>query len=270
MIIISGIGRLYLCVLLALVVQSSSSAAGSKVAISVSKATVLIFDDAIDEVELGSSEYVTRIKGKFLLIRAKRLGARPTFLFVRYGQGSRFCNVEISASNAAPLEYRMSDVLGVEGKLPDEGNAASVSHADRQASFLLRKKQGYYTYSKKDYGVRITLVDIEHFRGNTYLKFHVKNSSSIDVNMEYMSFNYYDVGRRMLFFSKRVKSRLVEPIVPLPVVQVGAFRSGNFVFCIPTVTVNGGLEVCFGEANEGRTITMNIPGKVLLSAKRRL
>ncbi len=268
---IRKISRQFLYVLLVLVYQSNDRCDDVRLEISASKATVLIFDDVIDEIELGSSGYVSKIKGTFLLIRAKSLKASPTFLFVRYGQGKKFCNIEICASNGAPLEYRMSSILKTGAELlGGEVTGKSGGKANKVTSFFMRKGQSYYTYSKKDYGVRITLLDIEHYNGNTYLKFYVKNNSSIDMDMDYISFNYYDTTRYFLLFSRRVKSRVVEPILPLPVVHVGSMQGSEFVFCIPTISVNGGLEVCFGEANEGRTITMNIPGKVLLKAKRRL
>lgn len=263
--------KVFCCLFVLLLLQSSKAVNTNRIYISVSKATVLIFSDPIDEIELGSSEYASKIKGNFLLIRAKKLNAKPTFLFVRYGNGKNFQNLEICASNNAPMEYNMSDFV-------EKGSTSAKSKTskkdsrpqEKQIRFMLNSKQKYFTYSKQEHGTQLTLLDIEHFDGNTYLKFNIKNKSSIDLDMQHISFNYYDIDKYLFLFSKRVRNKLVEPVIPPENVKVNASESKDFVFCIPTVKASGGLEVYFEEAEASKALSINIPHRVLLNAKRRL
>jgi hypothetical protein len=242
-----------------------------QIQISSAKATVLVFDDIIDELELGNNEYVTKIKGKFLLIRAKSLNSKPTFLFVRYSNGSKFYNLEISPSNQAPLEYVIRDKNKSESSSANSNTGAAnildkALDKTKVVKYFFSKKQRYYTYSKKQYGIRVSLIDIIHCAGSTYFKLNIKNSSSIDMCIDYVLFNYYDKSSFIPLISSKINIKNVDPTFLPDSLVVSSFSSNDYVFGIPTISVNGGLDIRFGETDEGRTIDMSIPSKVLLNA----
>jgi len=230
----------------------------NRIGILYSKISTLVFKEEIVDVEIGSQEYHVKVKGRYLLLRAKHKHAQPTSLFVRYGKKMHYYVADIFPDENAPLQYHLEeDIGGKEAEKKEEKVTPTFSE----------NNQEYYTLGVISNGIHVILTKIFHTDNTTNLQLFIDNTSSIDLCLSHWTFEYVTILRKFLFFKKK-KGKLVELIASPDSINVPA-KSGEYVvFTIPIYVSEGGLEIFLGEDDGERGFRFSIPNEILLQAKR--
>lgn len=241
-----------------LVAVATSHAQDSKIGISHNKISTLVFDEEIVDVELGSQGYHVKVKGRYLLLRAKSPNTNLTSLFVRYGKKKNHYYVtEIFPDNNAPLEYLIQE---------DCSSDVAKKRLEKEA-FFSDNEQEYFDIGVIKNGVQVILNKMLHKDNATRIQLFIHNTSSVDLFLEQYTFEYVTILSKGFFTAKK-KHKLVEPITEPSSCRVSAKGDAYMEFSIPTYVSEGGLEVFFGESAGERGFRFLIPSKVLLKAKR--
>ena len=177
---------------------SQVAASEDRLGVLYSKFTTLIFPAAILDVEIGSGAYYTKVKGKYLLLRAKHKKVAPTSLFVRYGKQRQCYVVELFPDPKAPLKHY---IAADNPELPDT-NPPQASPVD--TLFADHQQQEYYTLGTKQQGVEVILTNILHADQVTYLRFFIKNTATVPCSVNYYSFEYITFLNNFFFFKNLV------------------------------------------------------------------
>lgn len=258
-----------LVLLLAFVVGFSEQ---ERLGILVSKSSVLSFPEDIVDVELGNSDYSFKVKGKNLLLFAKKMNAEPTTLFIRYGKNKQAYVAEIFPDDASPLQRSLpaSPVLPTQRpeQLPQQAYQTPIE-PKQPAIFSPSEKQEYFNFGYNKEGVKFILTNIMHQGDLTHLRFFIENNTTTNLRIGHYTFEYITYLRKFIFLtSKKIKP--VELHSAPTVILLEAGGGDYFDFAVPTFISNGGLEVFLGESNQGeREYKIFIPAKVLLKARRK-
>ena len=248
-----------LLILILVLVSSVAHANQDKVGVLYDKITTLVFDEEILDVELGSQAYHVKVKGRYLLLRAKNKEVAPTSLFVRYRKKTQHYYVaEILPDVKAPLQYAIQAMTEKKRAKPDQ----------EMSSLFKDTNQEYFDIGVIQHGVKVILNKILHVADSTYIQVFVENTASIDLCLEQWTFEYITVLNRGIFKKKR-KRKLAEPIIAPNSIMIPAKSAQYVVFSIPTYMSTEGLEVSLEENNGERRFKFLIPNKVLLKAKKK-
>lgn len=229
----------------------------NRIGILSSRISTLVFQEDIVDIEIGSQEYHVKVKGRYLLIRAKHKHAQPTSLFVRYGKKMHYYVAEISPDDNAPLTYNLAEDI----------SEREVETDKKMTPNLADTSQKYFTLGVIGNGVRVILTNIIHTDSTTNIQLFIDNTSSVDLFLSHWTFEYVTTLRKFLFFKKK-KGKIVEPISYPNSINVPAKCGEYVVFSIPTYVSEGGLEIFLGEDDGERGFRFMIPSKVLLKAER--
>lgn len=224
-----------------------------------SKISTLVFKEEIVDIEIGNQEYHVKVKGRYLLLRAKHKHAQPTSLFVRYGKKMHYYVADIFPDENASLQYHLELEEDIGGKEAEKEKKVTPTFSENN--------QEYSTLGVISNGIHVILTKILHTDNTTNLQLFIDNTSSIDLCLSHWTFEYVTVLRKFLFFKKK-KGKLVEPITSPDSINVPA-KSGKYVvFAIPIYVSEGGLEIFLGEDDGERGFRFSIPNEILLQAKR--
>jgi len=253
--------------LLLIVFGSYTTQEADRLGILINKASVLTFEEDIVDVELGNADYYLKIKGRCLLLRAKKEQSQPTTLFVRYGKHKHFYVAEIFPDNNAPLQQVIPAQKVIEPAR--EVSITMEATPDITTIFSPHETQTYYSYGIRKDGVQVILTNIIHEKDITYLRLFIENNASIKLNLSHYTFEYISFLKKFLFFTSK-KRKLVDPLAAPAAIELAPNSGQYFVFAIPIYTTNGGLEIFLGESSQGeREFQLSIPSKILLKAHRK-
>lgn len=234
-----------------------SHAQDNRIGILSSRISTLVFKEDIIDIEIGSQEYHVKVKGRYLLLRAKHKHAQPTSLFVRYGKKMHYYVAEIFPDDRANLTHNIAEEI----------SDREVETDKKITPTLADTSQNYFTLGVIGNGVRVILTNIIHTDSTTNIQLFIDNTSSVDLCLSHWTFEYVTTLRKLLFFKKK-KSKLVEPITYPDSIDVPAKCGEHVVFSIPTYVSEGGLEIFLGEDDGERGFRFMIPSKILLKAER--
>jgi hypothetical protein len=244
-----------------LIAVATSHAQDNKIGISHNKISTLVFDEEIVDVELGNQEYHVKVKGRYLLLRAKSPNINFTSLFVRYGKKKNHYYVtEIFPDNNAPLKYLIQKDC--------DSDVAKKRTEPEKEPFFSDNEQEYFDIGVIQNGVQVILNKILHTDNATGIQLFIRNTSSVDLFLEQYTFEYVTILSKG-FFTVKKKHKLVEPMTEPSSCRVSARGDGYMEFSIPTYVSEGGLEVFLGESAGERGFRFLIPSKVLLKAKKK-
>ena len=245
--------------------------------ITISKPSVLSFNEDIIDYSIGNKDYSIQVKGNNLLIVANGAKELPTTLFVRYGKDKKAFVAEISPDDNAPIHQFIEDSTPHASMRSTDSNnrekdlmtLEEEKKTKQQTLFSPQEKLEYFNYGIEKNGVKVIVANIAHYQDNSYFRIFVKNNTSIPLNIGNVSFEYISYQRKYLIFRSK-KSKLVTTTLAPEVVEIGPNEGKYFMFAIPTYTSNGGLNIFFGESDKGeREFSIAIPMKVLLQARRK-
>ncbi|MHB9148002.1 MAG: hypothetical protein ACYC2U_06380 [Candidatus Amoebophilus sp.] len=240
-----------------------------KLGILVSKSSVLSFPEDIVDVELGNSDYSFKVKGKNLLLFAKKKNAEPTTLFIRYGKNKQAYVAEIFPDDASVLQRSLPYAPAHPIQNPENSMQQAPIEPKRPTVFSPNQKQEYFIFGCNKDGVKVILTNIIHQGEITHLRFFIENNTTTNLKIGHYTFEYITYLKKFIFLtSKKIKQ--VEPNSAPTVILLEAGGGDYFDFAVPTFISNGGLEVFLGESAQGeREYKIFIPSKVLLKARRK-
>lgn len=239
-----------------------------RLGVPITKPSVFSFAEDILDVDLGNSDYHVKLRGKSLLIFAKKKDSQPTTLFVVYGKNKETYVAEIFPDDRAPLQRFIKSPTNPAPTTPAQPTDLKVQEVGK-AIFSPNEKQAYYSYGMRKDGIQVILTNIVHQGDLTYLRLYIENNTTTHLKLAEFSFEYITYLRKFLLF-KSTKTKLVEPIIPLSAMDVAPHGAHYFVVAIPTYTSNGGLEIFLGESGQGeREFKLVVPNKLLLKAQRK-
>lgn len=251
---------------------TSISHATDSIGILINKKSILSFSEDIIDVDIDSEDYFFKIKGKNLLIRAKKTQASHATLFVRYGKDKTNYVAEIFADEKAPIHRVIDQQEGIEvhRDVMEPAKRNYKTHTVASSSFFApNQKQQYSWFAVDEGGVIVMISNIMHSGKNTYIRVYIENNTTVNLQLSQQTFEYITTLKKWLFFSSEQKNR-VNPIVYPSTIDLGPMQFDYFEFAIPTYTSNGGLDIFLGESEHGiRKFKINIPTKILLQAPRR-
>lgn len=253
-------GKKILLLILFLGSVARSHGQGNRIGILSSKISTLVFNEEVLDTELGSQEYHIKVKGRYLLLRAKHRNVQPTSLFVRYGKKKQHHYVaEIFPDETAPLMYLIEE----------DSERKEVGPEQKVSATFTDHHQEYFTIGVSQNGIQVILNKMLHIDNTTSLQLFIKNTSSIDLCLDQWTFEYITTLKGV-FFSKKKRSKLVEPISPPDCINVPAKCGEYVVFSIPTYVSEGGLEIFLGEEDGERGFRFFIPNEIILKANRKV
>lgn len=231
-----------------------------RVGISPTIISTLVFQEAIEDVELGSQSYHVKVKGRYLLLRAKHEDVKPTSLFVRYGKKKhQYYVAEIFPDKNGALQYLIQE---------SDNQHAPNKQPTTQHTLLDDTQQEYYDIGIRKHKIGVILTKILHIDRTTVLQLFINNASSVDFCLTQWTFEYVTLLKKSLPWATKKKYTLVDPIDEPAEVKVAAQQSVYIEFHIPTYITTGGLSVFLGEEHGERDFKFLIPNRVLLKAKK--
>ncbi|WP_044282814.1 hypothetical protein [Candidatus Amoebophilus asiaticus] len=245
---------------------SASRAETAQIGVPITKPTVFSFEEEIIDIDLGNQDYHVKLRGKSLLIFAKKQDSRPTTLFVLYGKNKETYVAEIYPDDQAPLQRFIKAQVH---ETPTTPTQQPVIKSVLKNVFFASEKQEYFSYGTREEGIKAILVNVSHHQDITYLRFFLENNTTTNLKLAHFGFEYITYLRKFLFF-RSTKTKVVEPIGGLPAIELAPSSSKYFVVALPSYTSNGGLEVFLGESGQGeREFRIHVPSRILLKAKRK-
>lgn len=233
----------------------------SSIGVSYDKITTLVFEEEIIDAELGSQEYDVKVKGRYLLLRAKNASVAPTSLFVRYGSKPQHYYVaEIAPSQEAPLQY----IIPL-----DRPNQVTKSSEERPSPFT-DTTQEYFDIGIIQNEGKVILTKLLHEGGSTWMQLYIENTSKEDLCLEPPKFTYITTVRSgFWFWNKAEKQRIVASNTAPNSVVVPAHRGRYVAFSIPIYEARESLSVCLETLQGASTWKFTISFSILREANRK-
>jgi conjugative transposon TraN protein len=246
------------------------------------KTTHILFPASIRYVDLGNDKIIAGIAGdaeNVLRIKAAVEDfSEETNLAVITNNGYYYTFNVRYAVEPDKLNVEMQDFLhdgstvnrpnnSVEVRLKELNNESPqliqvIMRAIQKNNFRIIRHIG-----ARGFGVQFLLKGIYSYGGMLYFHTEIRNNSSVDYKIDYLSYKIVD--------KKTVKRTTTQELVLLPVRslnQVTAVKGRTAeltVFAIPVFTImeNKVLQVDLHEANGGRHLTFNVENKDLVRAR---
>lgn len=239
-----------------------------------SSTTYLIFDDAITLFNLGNTDYQAQpattnqvgIAAQVLFLKAKSTSAKPTTLFLTYGNKI----YEAYLTYQEPISKAFYDYRGVEKRAETLKMQDESSLIDARFKKLASLSPNVLFKGYKS-GIILKCESLYNDENGTYLKFLVNNESSITYEIDNVSFSYISKMKKKAI--NRLQSLGIEEVNALKSIEptkiVATQKSNTFMYYIPlyATTENGSLQVIFREKNGLRNVSIDIPFKKILKAE---
>lgn len=244
--------------------------------VTTNKTTNLVFPFAIKSVDRGSADILVqkaRYIDTILQVKAGRENFRETNLSVVTTDGKLYSFLLHYTSSPAHLNF----VFGRDTLQKNEVQAESYfqeheqqdNEADfiRNATFVAAKPKFMHGMKASKYKIGLQLEGIYIKNGNLYFQLQLKNTSNLPYPVEMLRFVIRD--KRL---SKRESTQEIE-LKPLH--KYGNTNSINanassicvFVFSPFTIANSKNLLITMSEKNGGRTLSLKIKDKQILSAR---
>ena len=227
--------------------------------------TYLIFNEPITLFNLGCKDYEAKADNpRILFIRAKTTLAKRSTIVVTYGDEIYTAYIAFKMNAHAFYDFRKKKILdevveNIEQK-KIENKLKSISKLPKNTNILANKQQ-----------IELNLLNLYNDNKATFLRFSLKNHSSIIYDLDYVSFAYIEKRKHT---SKKINSlnsglQEVEPLVKVEKLLTESGKSNEYLYALPlySTTENGYLQIIFREKAGLRSITIDIPFKEILRAE---
>ena len=231
----------------------------------------LIFAEHVDFVDLGKpSSFSVFIEGNALLVKTLKPSSDSSTLFIRSGnqiwEGFVYANKAkrkyfYSFTNTSP-KYKSTDSIALELKLPKNDSLNLVKNKCHLFSAIKTEHLDLgFVSSSLDAAITVIRNDNKY----TYLKFLVKNKTSIPYQLDFISFQYYQHLSKGLLRKARKLPNDVLPFYKTDIAAVEAFKTQSLIYVIPSfgLAENGFLQVLFREMKGDRVLKIKISGETI-------
>lgn len=225
----------------------------------------------VDLIDIPSSEYVSSIDGKTVLIKAKKNGAEASTFLIKCGDNYYsgkviyketlskyfydFRNYTIATTTTTEVKTEVK----IE-KTPAELDTLKIIHRERMSSVKSLPNKIKTLGGMQD-NVYLGCMLIMHDETATYIKLKLSNYSNVNYIIENTTFEITESGGTIL----RNEVKAVHEDVPR---AVASKDDQYLVYCLPLIGIpdNAEVKVTLRERNGLRTITLLIPAKIISSA----
>lgn len=224
----------------------------------------LIFDEPITLFNMGSKDYEAKADNpRILFIRAKTTLAKRSTIVVTHGEEIYTAYIAFKMNVQTFYDFRKKKILeevaeDIEQK-KIENKLKSIARLSKNINIVAKKQQ-----------IEVNLLNLYNDNEATFLRFSLKNQSSIIYDLDYVSFAYIEKRKRK---AKKINSlnnglQEVEPLVKSEKLLTESGKSNEYLYALPlySTTEDGFLQVIFREKAGLRSITINIPFKKILRA----
>ncbi|MHB9147583.1 MAG: DUF4138 domain-containing protein [Candidatus Amoebophilus sp.] len=242
----------------------AQAAAPLSLAVSEKGITVVVLEGKINEVNIGSDEYVAKVNQHYLLLKSRKAQAAPTSLFVTYNNHQQFLHATLMYASKPPTTYDLRASLAPENTLADDKNK-EVDKKWASPQMLRRiESLAFLPQQYKDIGMRrdqltaiVThiLSDADYF----YLQLFIRNKASAAFKVDEASFCYVSGSQERVEVSPIVAP--LEEIVP-------ARAHESWVYVLPSYALKqqDRLEINLWEKKGSRHLRLVIPSSILLTS----
>ncbi len=227
--------------------------------------TYLIFDEPITLFNLGSKDYEAKAdEPRILFIRAKTTLAKRSTLVITHGNEIYTAYIAFKMNTQAFYDFRKKAVL----KEEVVENTEQKKLETKLNSLTKLPKNIIVTVKKQQ--IELNLLNLYNDNEATFLKFSLKNKSSIVYDLDYVSFAYIEKRKRT---SKKINSlnsglQEIEPLAKVEKLVTQSGKSNEYLYALPlySTTEDGFLQVIFREKAGLRNVIIEIPFNKILRA----
>jgi hypothetical protein len=228
--------------------------------------TVVVLAAKINEVNLGSEEYVAKVNHNYLLLKSRKKDAAPTSLFVTYDDSQQFLHATLTYTIEPPKTYDLRGALSQGESLEEPPLAKPKPGEEKISSQVIQRIQSLELLPQayKDLGIRrdgltaiIThiLADKDHY----YLQLFIENSASVAFEVEEVTFDYVSGAQERL---------QAVPIYSPNEATVPARTCKTWVYVLASYALKDKdkLEINCWEKKGARHVQLAIPSSILLNS----
>jgi hypothetical protein len=227
--------------------------------------TYLIFDEPITLFNLGSKDYEAKAdEPRILFIRAKTTLAKRSTLVITHGDEIYTAYIAFKMNTQAFYDFRKK--AGLKAEVVEnaeqkrlENKLNSLTKLPKNINVVVRKQE-----------IELNLMNLYNDNEATFLKFSLKNKSSIVYDLDYVSFAYIEKRKRT---SKKINSlnsglQEIEPLAKVEKLLTESSKSNEYLYALPlySTTEDGFLQVIFREKAGLRNVIIEIPFNKILRA----
>jgi hypothetical protein len=232
-----------------------------------SATTYLLFASEVTLVDIGQKgEYVSSIEGKCVFVKAAKDGAAPTSILVQHGN-------EYFVALLAYKKLSSHFLYDYRKKASPEIALQKESKHDETVD-IEKVRQHFISFQNLPQGIRrkrtgkdhlqLSLTHLANDKGATYLNFTLRNGSTIDYQIDMVSFERSEKrGKR--FSSNNVNLEFVEPILCSSTQAIEAKCKEALQFAIPlyALRARSHMIVTLREKNGSRMLSLKIPARYI-------
>lgn len=245
------------------------------------KTTHILFPASIRYVDLGSDKIIAGVAGdaeNVLRVKAAAENFPETNIAVITDNGYYYTFNVKYAGEPDKLNVEMQDFLhdGSTVNRPNNSVEVHLKELNNESPQLVRiimqaiQKNNFKIIrhiGARGFGVQFLLKGIYSYGGMLYFHTEIRNNSSVDYNIDYLTYKIVD---KKTVKRTTTQESVLSPIRSLNQITVVKGRSTeSTVFAIPVFTImeNKVLQVDLHEANGGRHLTFNVENKDLVRAR---
>ena len=227
----------------------------------------VILPETISLFDIGNKDYVGKIEnGKIIFLKATTSFAKPTSMLIQYGDNLFKGFVAFREKVDKPF-YDFSTSLKQNVENPKNVNTPIVAEKFTKLD-QLREVAANENVTEEVGGIEVKLTNLFNDQKATYLRFEVKNNSTIVYHVDYVSFSYKTKVKRK---KRNQLSPQQEELEPLQFDAPSVLNSGDtetFLYAIPLYSAsdNSFLEIVFRESKGSRFIPIKLSAKKILKA----
>ncbi len=228
--------------------------------------TVVVLAAKINEVNLGSDEYVAKVNHNYLLLKSRKKEAAPTSLFVTYDDNQQFLHATLTYTLEPPKIYDLRVSLSQRDSLEEVPLSKTNPGEEKISSQVLQRIQSLALLPQqyKDLGIRADgltailthiLADKDHY----YLQLFIDNNASASFEVEEVSFDYVSGSQERL---------QAAPIYSSNEAMIPARACKSWVYVLPSYALKqkDKLEINLWEKRGARHLQLTIPSSILLNS----
>lgn len=219
----------------------------------------LLFDEAVSLADIGNPmQYEARIEGKSVMVIAKGDSVSPTPFYAVVG-GKPFQGILIFQSYAQAFYDFRKDVTGHEKSMDGE--------TDKRFNVLKEQPDLHYI-GNKEHGITFRLVGLLHDHQATYLKFKVKNHTSVIYQTEFIGFERLKKYRKGFFAKTQVAHFPITEAEAWQIKHILPYSSGYLYYILPLQALERkeSITTTLREKGARRSVSLKLPYQLIKRA----
>lgn len=231
--------------------------------------TYLLFSEDVKLVDIGKAgEYLSRIEGKCVFVKAAKQGATPTSILVQYGE-----EFFVALLAYEPLvktflyDCRRKTVKEVLPKGSSEAQILDIEGVRPHFNAFQNLPQGVKSKTVQRHHLRLSLTHLQNDKKATFLSFTLENNSSIDYQIELVTFERQEKkGRR--FSQNNINNAFIKPLFASDTELIEAGKKGQLFYALPLYALGARsyIKLSLREKNGSRMLTLKLPARYINKA----